>query len=350
MPISSGKYVAPTWVNSTTPPIDADELQDICDSIESYADPVASVPSIPNPNILDNWYFVGGGSQQNGGQLPVNGSGATSYSAGAYCIDRWYNRANMTASLVSNGLKLELSATGGYPFLSQRLTNGLDYLGKELTISVYVSEVSSNFKGFKARVDLSNSVSTNTSTSIATSFITTTGVHSITGTMPDTTTYSGVNFTLYLGATNRAVGDYCVISAVKLELGNTQTLAHQENGSWVLNEIPNFDIQYARSSELPSVPARYEIGSYVGTGTSGSAYPNSLTFSFVPKLVMIRRGTYERYCLFNAINGCSSIRNNVESSDVVNLSWNGFTLQWYGSSSYIQQNYSNATYYYTAIG
>jgi len=31
------------------------------------------------------------------------------------------------------------------------------------------------------------------------------------------------------------------IIAVKLELGDTQTLAHQENGAWVLNEIPNYE-------------------------------------------------------------------------------------------------------------
>ena len=31
-------------------------------------------------NLLDNWYFVGGGSQQGGGSFPVNQRGKTSYS------------------------------------------------------------------------------------------------------------------------------------------------------------------------------------------------------------------------------------------------------------------------------
>ena len=35
------------------------------------------------------------------------------------------------------------------------------------------------------------------------------------------------------------------IKAVKLELGSQQTLAHQENGVWVLNEIPKFGEQLA---------------------------------------------------------------------------------------------------------
>ena len=39
MPIINGKYVAPTWVNGQNPPIDAQEMQDICDSIEKYQTP-----------------------------------------------------------------------------------------------------------------------------------------------------------------------------------------------------------------------------------------------------------------------------------------------------------------------
>ena len=33
---------------------------------------------------------------------------------------------------------------------------------------------------------------------------------------------------------------------MKLELGSVQTLAHQENGVWVLNEIPDYGEQLAR--------------------------------------------------------------------------------------------------------
>ena len=36
------------------------------------------------------------------------------------------------------------------------------------------------------------------------------------------------------------------IRAVKLELGTEQTLAHQENGVWVLNEIPDYGEQLRR--------------------------------------------------------------------------------------------------------
>jgi len=36
------------------------------------------------------------------------------------------------------------------------------------------------------------------------------------------------------------------IQAIKLELGDQQTLAHQENGVWVLNEIPDYEEEYYR--------------------------------------------------------------------------------------------------------
>ena len=42
-----------------------------------------------NPNLLDNAIFVGGGSQQGGGQLPINQQGQTSYNSTGNIIDRW---------------------------------------------------------------------------------------------------------------------------------------------------------------------------------------------------------------------------------------------------------------------
>ena len=36
MPISGGKYVAPTWNNGASPAIDASELQDICDTVAAH--------------------------------------------------------------------------------------------------------------------------------------------------------------------------------------------------------------------------------------------------------------------------------------------------------------------------
>lgn len=55
-------------------------------------------------------------------------------------------------------------------------------------------------------------------------------------TLSDTPPSEGYFFVDIVGM----VGSSIEIKAAKLELGPTQTLAHQENGQWVLNEIPKY--------------------------------------------------------------------------------------------------------------
>lgn len=83
-----------------------------------------------NRNLLDNAYFVGGGSQLGDGVFPINQRGQTSYSwTGATCIDRWYIfAANDTVTLSASGLTLNANENGGafgqrikyYPEYSQK--------------------------------------------------------------------------------------------------------------------------------------------------------------------------------------------------------------------------------------
>lgn len=56
-------------------------------------------------NFLDNAYFVGGGSQQGGGQFPINQRGQTSWSAAGPMFDRW-KLVSGTASLTAAGVTL----------------------------------------------------------------------------------------------------------------------------------------------------------------------------------------------------------------------------------------------------
>ena len=51
-----------------------------------------------NRNLLDNAYFVGGGSQLGDGHFPINQRGQTSYAAYTNSIDRWYAAAAMTVA------------------------------------------------------------------------------------------------------------------------------------------------------------------------------------------------------------------------------------------------------------
>lgn len=102
-------------------------------------------------------------------------------------------------------------------------------------------------------------------------------------------------------------------------------------------------------------------GSYTGTGTYGSSHPNSLTFGFVPKLVIISAEsltigygntlTQPDWKLWigqpNAYVGYN--KGNVK--DTYKVEGNKFS--WYNSnygSATMQLNYSGQTYYYIAIG
>ena len=61
------------------------------------------------------------------------------------------------------------------------------------------------------------------------------------------------------------------IRAVKLELGSQQTLAHQENGVWVLNEIPDYGEQLRRCQRYYFVPAH--INGLIAGGKCVINYP-----------------------------------------------------------------------------
>ena len=115
---------------------------------------------------------------------------------------------------------------------------------------------------------------------------------------------------------------------------------------------------------------KIQTGSYVGTGTYGSSAPCSLTFDFVPKLVIIQ-GTGEASSISNdykivALNGINTASSlffenlnvNVGWFLMVAITWNGNTMQWYAldgyqdvkASSSSQLNSNNNTYYYIALG
>ena len=204
------------------------------------------VPLI-RPNLLDNWYFVGGGSQQGGGQFPINQRGKTSYSGDAVPVfDRWMKRgASYVSAISTDGVTFTRDAIG-FGGISQGVENGISSLaGKTVTFSVLISAIS---------MDRSWLAITNGSrvqyygNGIALKACESVGLHSLTATIPENLSQSSLNFWATVGnidSTELPAGTGSVtIQAVKLELGSTQTLAHnegtEENPVWVLNEIPNY--------------------------------------------------------------------------------------------------------------
>ena len=103
--------------------------------------------------------------------------------------------------------------------------------------------------------------------------------------------------------------------------------------------------------------ARVETGSYKGTGKKSASTPNTLTFGFEPKLVVVssKSDEYLRRCVFvrGVTRTVSTIQNNSASYGSVSVTWNGNTLSWYDYkeySVYDQLDVSGTTYFYVAIG
>lgn len=101
--------------------------------------------------------------------------------------------------------------------------------------------------------------------------------------------------------------------------------------------------------------ARVQVVSYVGTGTYGSSNPNSLTFDFVPKLVIITGGDTilggQVYMITGDTYARSQFYSGSPGADIV-ITWNQKKVLWYcyNSSQYHQMNVSGGKYSAIAIG
>lgn len=98
--------------------------------------------------------------------------------------------------------------------------------------------------------------------------------------------------------------------------------------------------------------ARVQVLSYVGTGTYGSSNPNSLTFDFVPKIVVIQSSTENsKYGSCIVLNGTKQAITYPSTDYTSEFSWNKKTVSWYNQDgSDYQLNKSNAKYTAVAIG
>ena len=123
------------------------------------------------------------------------------------------------------------------------------------------------------------------------------------------------------------------------------------------NTYPDSGIQDGYEYQFLDIPfnnavngAKIATGSYVGTGTYGASNPNTLTFEFEPKIIIIgndRGGVYINFYFWGAVgmNGA----NNFAAENIVSTS--NFTISWYHPSDVSGQlNASGITYNYIAIG
>ena len=224
-----------------------------------------------NPNLLDNWYFGRPVNQRNGyyipagvkyntlswteagttdkaypvigyiGQDPLITVNGTNYIVGksvqvpgycttGYTVDRWKNTSDAGAIMIADG-KVVLQTTAAYAGITQTIEKTNNFRKKTVTLSVLCEGTLNGtyqaviwYGNEYRKVLIKNQIS------------------SVSFTLPDNN-----EDILVFVQSNTAASSPISILAIKLELGSTQTLAHQDSsGNWILNEIPDFGEQLAR--------------------------------------------------------------------------------------------------------
>lgn len=230
-----------------------------------------ALQSKPNPNLLDNWYFGNPVDQRGGYVVPpgvpyfnnyegtslagytdayyqvlflsdgkkisVDGTeyyidirmAVRGYTGAGYGIDRWkINQPVLT--ILDDSIKL--TSSGDYRNFLQVVDNAKLLAGKTVTLSfLYKSTVSTSYCQFNINGTWTSYLQFVKSTEWKLAKL--------------TYTFGSDLTSLMVGISIMANGDI-ELQAAKLELGSQQTLAHQENGVWVLNEIPDYGEQLAR--------------------------------------------------------------------------------------------------------
>lgn len=229
-----------------------------------------------NPNLLDNWYFGN----------PVNQRGLTEYSSGGYTVDRWIQAfdGTMTSTLTDDGIKITAGNDGTYKNFEQVLpdipTNSTFTLSFLVDNYAFVNQIYIGLGHSKFDIEIEDNL-------ISLTF----------------KTGSSISGRKSVGIQVK-VGKTAIIKAAKLELGSQQTLAHLENGNWVLNEIPDFGEQLRKCQRyFFKILGTHLYGWTYSTTVANFLIPLPVTMRAFPTLKIIKNGH------LNTVNGGKDISN-----------------------------------------
>lgn len=257
-----------------------------------------------NPNLLDNWYFGN----------PVNQRGLTEYSSGGYTVDRWIQAfdGTMTSTLTDDGIKIVAGNDGTYKNFEQVLPDVPP--NSTFTLSFLVdnyASVNQIYIGIGiGKFDIKDNL-------ISLTF----------------KTGSSISGRKSFGIQVK-VGKTVTIKAAKLELGSTQTLAHLENGNWVLNEIPKYENELSNCQRYAfSVINSDDNWEILG---SGFAMGTNKLFCFIPTPTTLRGKPSISYSgSFRAVRNTSAGNGVVIDTMVVDhVSNNGVSIICSGTTSF----------------
>lgn len=225
------------------------------------------------PNLLDNWYFG----------RPVNQRGQTEYTGKVYGVDRWSSLSNIVTMVVGDdGLTVSSTAESGAVEICQYFESYIK-AGTILTLSAIVSKTEASQGGI-LRVKVYG------------------GGADLQANLParamDHELVSVTNAARadVIGCVMRiSNGDGYTVHAIKLELGDTQTLAHQDSaGNWVLNEVPDYGEQLRRCQRYYLITsAKHFFSGWANTGSTGFIFvPVPTQMRIKPIITVLAGGTF----------------------------------------------------------
>lgn len=235
-----------------------------------------------NRNLLDNWYFVGGGSQLGDGIFPINQRGQASYPSISACIDRWKTDGGFTLS--SSGISQDITLAA-YQMATKDFIDRL--YGKTLTMSMMLTDGTIKSGTFTMPSAYTGEVTVLTAVSD--------GSHYIGLLIYDTG----------IGQICRMMGNN--IAAVKLELGTVSTLAN--------DPPPDFGEELRKCQRylwIEKFPANTVIG-------SGLTFNTNTIYDIVTPVAMRTGGTITMtastslYVVYNATYALAGVVNGISS-------------------------------------
>lgn len=191
-------------------------------------------------NMLDNWYFGGGGSQNTEVRdlFPINQRGQNVYNLdGETSIDRWSGK-NVKVTLSPNTINVKFGNGGSTrQRFRQKLSSPLRVGTYTFSVACIINTNDNN------TLKLAISDNENIQQSSSEAFGTFSNIRIIKWTFTQLEQINNPYVEIITDRTSTDVIADLNIVAVKLELGNTQTLGFESGNTSVLNEFPDFNTE-----------------------------------------------------------------------------------------------------------
>lgn len=124
-------------------------------------------------------------------------------------------------------------------------------------------------------------------------------------------------------------------------------------------QMADFNSDNQKIDAALAAGTKFAAGSYTGTNQYGSAHPNTLTFDFTPKALILFNGNANSYIkapmmLVAPAETQYFVYNGTGGGYEIKVTWGEKSVSWYGTNSsagaQAQMNSNYGTYFYLAIG